>query len=119
RVYEERLGVDQVLLCDRGVPDGAGYWPDGPDAFFSAMQCEWRDEIARYDAVLFLESAAVGGLSIAEGNPVRYEDRAAAVAVDQRVRAVWAAHPNVEHVAHEPDFAIKLAKGAQLLAAWL
>jgi predicted ATPase len=118
-VYESRLGADQVLLCDRGVPDGAGYWPDGPEAFFEAMQTEWQAEIARYDVVLFLESAAVGGLSIAEGNPIRREDQAAAMHVDRCLRSVWAQHPNFQHVAHEHDFAVKVARGAQLLAAWL
>jgi predicted ATPase len=119
QVYESRLAGEQVLLCDRGVPDGAGYWPDGPDAFFSAMESDWEAELARYDAVLFLESAAVGGLSIAQGNPIRREDLAAAMGIDQRLRAVWARHPNFQHVAHEPDFAVKVARGAQLLAAWL
>jgi predicted ATPase len=119
QVYESRLGDDQVLLCDRGVPDGAGYWPTGPEAFFEAMACDWQTEIARYDAVLFLESAAVGGLSIAEGNHVRVEDQAAAVQLDRRLHAVWAQHPNFHHVRHEPDFALKVARGAQLLSAWL
>jgi len=29
--YSGRLGRGQVLLCDRGTPDGGGYWPEGHD----------------------------------------------------------------------------------------
>jgi hypothetical protein len=114
-VYAGRLGAGQVLLCDRGTPDGGGYWPEGPDAFFDQLGRSWQAELARYHAVLFLESAAVGGIEIAANNPVRNESRAAAAQLDQRLRAVWSAHPNFHHVAHELDFALKLARAAAAL----
>lgn len=119
-LHESRLGAGQVLLCDRGTPDGAGYWPEGPAAFFAAMNADWQAELARYDAVVFLETAAAGGLSITAGNSTRREDPATAVAIDRNIRAVWAGHPRFHCVPHERDFAIKLARGeaafAQLLA---
>jgi len=118
-LYAARLGADQVLLCDRGTPDGAGYWPAGPDAFFAAMDAEWDTELARYDAVLFLETAAAGGLSIADGNAVRLEDHAAAIAIDRNIHAVWSRHPRFHHVAHEHDFSVKVARGLSALAALL
>jgi predicted ATPase len=118
-LYESRLEGDQILLCDRGTPDGAGYWPDGADAFFSAMQSQWDEELARYDAVLFLETAAAGDLSIAEGNAVRLETRAAAVDIDRRIHSVWSRHRNLCHVAHQREFSDKLALGIAALRAWL
>ena len=118
-VHESRLRADQVLLCDRGTPDGAGYWPAGPDAFFAAMEADWETELARYDAVLFLETAAAGGLSIAEGNAVRLEDHAAAIAIDRSIHGVWARHPRFHHVAHERDFKVKIARGKGALASLL
>ena len=117
--HEARLAPGQVLLCDRGVPDGAGYWPDGPDAFFAAMQCDGAAELARYEAVLFLESAAVGGYAIDPNNPTRAEERDAAARVDRQLRAVWAAHPNLHLLACEADFARKLARGRALFESWL
>src|ERR1044071_7743349 len=48
--HAARAASDQILLCDRGTPDGAGYWPDGVDAFFGAMSTRWEAELARYDA---------------------------------------------------------------------
>ena len=118
-IHDGRRGPDQVLLCDRGVPDGAGYWPEGPAAFFAAMGADWDAEILRYDAVLFLETAAAGGLSIAAGNATRTETLAAAVRVDAQLRSVWSKHPNCVFVAHEADFGTKVERGTAVLRAWL
>jgi predicted ATPase len=118
-IHGARCAESQVLLCDRGVPDGAGYWPDGPAAFFAAMGLDWRAEIERYDAVLFLETAAAGGLSIEAGNPTRSETLEAAVGVDTQLRAVWSQHPNCRFVSHESEFGVKLARGAEVLRGWL
>jgi predicted ATPase len=118
-VHAGRLQGDQVLLCDRGTPDGAGYWPDGPEAFFTAMATRWEDELARYDAVLFLETAAAGGLPISHGNAVRREDAGAALAIDRRIHAVWSRHPRFLHIGHERDFSVKVARGSAALRALL
>jgi hypothetical protein len=106
-------------LCDRGSPDGGGYWPEGHECFFAEMRTEWQAELQRYDAVMFMESAAVGGLAIEANNLTRTEDQAAAVGLDQRLREVWCVHPNYHHVAHELDFAEKLARGEALAARLL
>ena len=119
RVHEARATPDQILLCDRGTPDGGGYWPSGPHDFFAAMETQWQDELARYDAVLFLETAAQGGLAIDAGNAVRSEDLATACAVDQRLRAVWSLHPRFVHVPHAREFAQKLRLGHEAFAKLL
>lgn len=113
--YEMRCAQGQVLLCDRGTPDGGGYWPSGHIAFFEAMQTCMEVELARYDAVLFMETAAHGGFSITEGNETRCEDLAEAVAIDRRLHAVWSQHPRFVHVAHEEDFQVKVARGCEAL----
>ena len=114
QVQENRLRADQVLWCDRGLPDGAGYWPHGHADFFAAMQTDWRAELERYDAVLFMESAAVGGLSIASGNSTRSEDLRTARALDARLKQVWQAHPRFHHIPHEQDFVLKLTRAREL-----
>jgi predicted ATPase len=117
--YLARARSDQVLLCDRGSCDGAGYWPDGYDAFFSAMGTSWERELGRYDAVLFLETAAVGGYSIREGNETRSETLAEAVALDARLREVWERHPLFVHIGHCADFSEKLQQAQEALALLL
>jgi predicted ATPase len=119
QIYEGRLGADQVLWCDRGAPDGAGYWPHGHAHFFETMQTDWQAELARYDAVLFMESAAVGGLSIASGNTARTEDLATASALDERLKQVWQAHPRFHHIPHETEFVTKLTRARELAESLL
>lgn len=120
-VYEARALADQILLCDRGTVDGGGYWPAGHEAFFDAMATRWVDELARYDAVLFMESAALGGLAIDAGNAVRTEDLATAAAIDARLRDAWGGHRRFMHVPHALQFEDKLrnanAAFAKLLQA--
>lgn len=117
RFYENRLAPGQLLLCDRGTPDGGGYWPAGHEAFFEAMSTRWQDELERYDAVLFLETAAAQGLSIAEGNAIRIEDQPAACAIDRRLRDVWSAHRQFTFIPCRPDFSAKIADGYRALQA--
>lgn len=101
----------RVLLCDRGTVDGAAYWPDDPAAFFDHMGTSLETELARYDAVIFFETAAVGGISIEGGNPTRTESLAAAAELDQKLRGLWSQHPNFVFVPHNPSFMRKVNGG--------
>ncbi len=118
-VHAGRLQSDQILLCDRGTPDGGGYWPQGHEAFFSAMNANWQAELQRYEAVLFLETAAARGLSIAAGNSVRTEDLETAVAIDKRLFEVWSPHPRFVHVVCDQDFALKIERARAALESYL
>jgi len=108
--HAARAQPGQALLCDRGTCDGGGYWPAGPEAFFRSMGSSWQAELQRYDAVLFLETAAVGGYSIAEGNETRTESLAEAISIDSKLRSVWQGHPCFLHVPHEADFTVKVSR---------
>ncbi len=106
---------ERILLCDRGTVDGAAYWPDEPDAFFEAMGTTEAAELARYDAVIFFESAAVGGTGIEGGNPVRIESQDEAVALDRRLHAIWSKHPRFIVVRHNASFFKKITFGLTAL----
>jgi len=106
---------DRVLLCDRGTIDGAAYWPTGDRDFFDAMGTTFDAELARYDAVIFFETAAVTGASIEGGNPVRNESLSEAVALDRRLRELWSRHPRFTVVPHTGSFLQKITTGLALL----
>jgi predicted ATPase len=112
---QSALYPERILLCDRGTLDGAAYWPDDEAAFFSDIASSYESELARYDAVIFFESAAVGGSSIEGNNPVRTESREAAVALDKRLREIWARHPRFYLVPHNPSFVKKIMFGLAVL----
>jgi predicted ATPase len=99
---------ERVLLCDRGTLDGAAYWPDGPEGFFRSLGTTMGQELERYDAVVFFETAAAGGLDIEDGNPVRTESMEQAVELDRRLRRVWSKHPRFHLVPHQSSFLKKV-----------
>ena len=105
------LYPDRILLCDRGTVDGAAYGPQTPEEFFPSLGTTFEDELARYDGVIFFESAAVGGLTIEGGNPIRNETLEQAVALDGRLRALWMQHPRFVLVRHHASFFRKIALG--------
>jgi predicted ATPase len=105
----------RILLCDRGTVDGAAYWPDEPHHFFQAVGSTLDDELARYDAVIFFETAAAGGLDIEGGNPVRNESIEQAVALDRRLRTLWSKHPRFVLVPHNPSFFKKISFGLAVI----
>ena len=79
------------------------------------MGTSYEQELARYDAVLFFETAAAGDLSVEGGNPTRIESNAQALALDGRLRALWAKHPRFLLVPHNVSFVRKIMFGLALL----
>jgi predicted ATPase len=112
---QRKVYPDRVLLCDRGTVDGAAYWPDGADGFFTEMGTTLAAELDRYDTVLFFETAAVGGISIEGGNRCRVESDEEAIALDARLRDLWSAHPSFHLVPHHASFLHKITLGLSVL----
>ena len=101
----------RILLCDRGTVDGAAYWPGLPHDYFDAVGTSLDAEMKRYDAVIFFESAAVGGDSIEGGNPIRNESIEQAIELDRKLRALWSQHPRFVLVPHNRSFFKKISFG--------
>ncbi len=109
------LYPDRVLLCDRGTVDGAAYWPGEPHHFFAEIGSTLEYELSRYDAVIFFESAAVGGMDIEGGNPIRNESMEKAVELDHKLRKLWSQHPKFMLVPHNASFFKKISFGLAVL----
>jgi len=112
---QSALFPGRILLCDRGTVDGAAYWGGDPAQFFSSLGATLEEELARYDAVIFFETAAVGHMSIEGGNPVRNENLDQAIALDKRLRDLWARHPRFSLVPHNASFFKKITFGLALI----
>lgn len=108
---QSSLYPDRILLCDRGTVDGAAYWPGEPREFFATLGTTLERELARYDGVIFFESAAVGGMDIEGGNPVRTESIRQAAALDAKLRQLWSRHPRFILVRHHSSFLKKITFG--------
>jgi hypothetical protein len=107
-VFRARADDATVLVFDRGLIDGAAYWPDGAEAFFEHVACDVNAARGRYDAVLFLESAAQGGLAIDSDNTTRTERQSEAARLDSILYDLWAPHPGFRFVAHTATFEAKV-----------
>jgi predicted ATPase len=106
---------DRILLCDRGTLDGAAYWPDSGEPYFDAVGSTEQAELDRYDAVIFFESAAVGGIAVEGGNPTRIESNEEALGLDKRLRQIWSKHPRFTVVPHNASFVQKIMFGLAAL----
>ena len=97
RIAREHSG--KTLLLDRGTIDGAAYWPDGPDDYWRDLGSSTANELARYDAVLWLETCATLGLYDGDAsNFCRFEDPAGAIASGQLLLRLWQGHANLHRV---------------------
>jgi predicted ATPase len=112
---QSALYPERVLLCDRGTVDGGAYWHDGEQAFFHSVGTTLDAELSRYDAVVFFETAAVAGLSIEGGNPVRCESLTQAVELDYRLRSLWSRHPRFTLIPHSASFLEKIVGALGIL----
>jgi predicted ATPase len=110
---------DRILLCDRGTVDGGAYWPDGADDFYETVGSSHADELARYDAVIFFETAALGHHGFESENRYRTESQQEAIELDGRLRALWSPHPHFTVVPHAASFFRKMTIGLGLLESLL
>lgn len=98
-----------MLILDRGTVDGSAYWPDGPADYWRQLNTTLDCELARYDAVIWLQSTATIGLYDGDAsNPCRFEDAAAAIDCGHRLLAVWQGHPRLFQILAHARFEDKL-----------
>src|SRR5262249_31482606 len=84
---------------DRGTIDGAAYWPEGPDDYWRDIQSTLNRELRRYDAVIWMQSAAALGIYDGEAsNAVRFEDAAAAIRSGDLLMRLWGGAPKIRTV---------------------
>ena len=107
---------NHTALLDRGTIDGAAYWPDGPDAYWDDLGTTLDAQLARYDIVILLETAAA--LGIYDGNAsneIRFEDAAGAVQSQKTLLRLWGAHPRLHHVGAYVELSDKIEAVVQML----
>lgn len=94
----------QILVCDRGLMDGAAYTPGGVPEFCRIHSLAAEDVYARYAVIVHLESTATGDpdhflADVTRGNAARIEVAFDEVlersqATELATREAWRNHPN-------------------------
>lgn len=113
---EERQAA--LVLCDRGTLDGFAYWPDSPDSFWENQQSTEAEELARYAAVIHLETPRPEH-GYNHDNPLRIESAREARVIDDRIALAWSTHPRRFVVPCNADFAGKFTQALALIRAEL
>jgi predicted ATPase len=118
---EDRISREHphhLLLLDRGTIDGAAYWPDGAEAYWRDLRTTVDRELSRYEAVIWLETAAALGNCFYDGdssNACRFEDAQGAIASGKELLRLWGGHPNLKHVGAFTALNDKIAAVRELL----
>jgi hypothetical protein len=114
----ERMAIEDgrfaAVLCDRGTIDGIAYWPGDAAAFWRDLETDRATELARYEAVLHLETPA-GQHGYDHRNAVRVETASEAHLIDLRIKEAWAVHPARHAVPPMDHFLEKASRVLELL----
>lgn len=85
----------QIVLCDRGLVDGAAYLPGGIDELSKITRLRPRAMLGRYGLVIHLRSSAAQSIGYQKhSNSHRFEEAAKARDIETRTFEVWEKHPN-------------------------
>ena len=107
-----------VIVCDRGTPDGVAYWPGDPADLWSAVGSDLRTELGRYAAVIHLRTPGVSQ-GYNHVNPIRTETAEAAAKIDARIAEIWTAHSKVFTVPAAGDFMAKAHAALEIVRSEL
>lgn len=119
RELEEYADADgaAIVLCDRGGPDCAAYWP-GPGNFWDAVGVDRAEVLRRYDAVIHLRVPGPAQ-GYRNSNPLRVESAQEAQRIDERITIAWLGHPRRFVIDAADDFLVKAQRAIALLRAEL
>lgn len=124
RVQEEleRYAIEEggtfVALCDRGIADGAAYWPTGSEGFYESLGSSQKTIFDRYSTVIHLKTPSLA-LGYNHSNPMRIETPEEAILIDEKIESVWHGHPNRFIVPATESFTEKLDHVTALIKAAL
>lgn len=108
-----------LLVCDRGLLDGATYTPGGLTEFCARYGIHAPDALARYDAIVHLESLAAYDPAEYERkrrtNNARFEALDRAQQLERNACEVWKDHPQRIFLKGERDVADKIAQVTEVV----
>lgn len=106
-------------VCDRGIIDTIGYWPDSELNFWQDIGRTRQEIYEHYAMVIHLKTPTTAKLGYNFNNPVRNESMEQAVQLDEKIQAVWEGHPNRVVVEPTEDFMDKATQVFELLSLQL
>lgn len=102
----------KLLVCDRGLLDGAAYTPGGVSEFCRRYNLDHGKALANYTAVIHLESLATADPEKygKMGNNSRFEPLERAIEIEMAMRDAWKDHPRHIFVGGKKDVSSKISE---------
>lgn len=102
----------KVMICDRGILDGAAYIEGGRDELLESYGLREQLCFDLYDAVIHLNSLATDNPDLYDQlkhtNPSRYEDVETARGIDERIGLAYEGHPNLIRIPASGELSRKI-----------
>ncbi|HRY62478.1 MAG TPA: ATP-binding protein [Candidatus Paceibacterota bacterium] len=101
-----------LIICDRGLLDGAAYTPGGVAEFCRRYNLNYEKALANYTAIIHLESLATSDPQKygKRGNASRFETVERAREIELAVREAWKGHPRYIFVGGKKDVSSKISE---------
>ncbi len=110
---------EAVLICDRGILDGAAYVEDGRESFLAQNNLELEQCLELYDAVIHLNSLATDNPQLYEelkhSNPSRFEDGDTARKIDEAIAHAYEGHKALIRIPAQPSIEDKISYCRQIV----
>lgn len=98
----ENSKENKIIICDRGVLDGAAYTIGGRNEFIKNFLLSLSKCLGRYDKVIHLNSLATDRpetyKELQKSNPCRFEAIERARELDQNIAEVWMDHQDYRRI---------------------
>lgn len=107
----------KLMVLDRAIIDGAGFWPKGADDYFRTFGVDYQKNLDRYDHVIFMElpeEKFFGGV-IKE----RFHNYSQSLESARKLESVWSKHKSLHRVRAEVDFNKKKDAVIQLIKSFV
>ncbi len=114
----------ELIICDRGILDGAAYTSGGLDTFLTRFGLSQEECHLLYDKIIHLSSLATDNPAkfeeMRKSNPIRYEggDLAKNRELDRRTYEAWKDHPQQTLVGATDEIEQKIAY-CKMTIEWL
>ncbi len=109
--------ANSMIVFDRGSLDSIAYWPNDEDDFFKNISSDKISELARYDWVIHLDTAASENYD--SSNPIRTETHVEALLLNEKIKLAWNGHPRRVVINSNGDFLAKITKSIQVIKSIL
>ena len=119
--FKSHFAIVYLVICDRGLLDGASYTQGGLKAFCQIHNVDLPAVLARYEAVIHLESLAVGRPELygKTSNEKRMESLEEARKLEFAIRMIWSNHPNYFFINSENTMTEKISKVIEIVETLL